>query len=104
MDIAHPKIEDEFVNNTYDSKNLKNINQITQKDYVSPQKIIFPDYNKIKINKLNNKKAFFCYENYRGKNLMNIFDKININHDEEKADKNFSENKNIKISVKKKNK
>ena len=30
---------------------------------------------------------------------MNIFDKININHDEEKADKNFSENKNMNKNI-----
>ena len=99
MDIVHPKIEDEFVNNTYDNKNLKNINKITRNEYISPKKNIFPDYNKIKINKLKNKKAIFCSENYPGKNLMNIFDKINVNHDEEKADKNFSENKNTNKNI-----
>ena len=95
-DIIYPKIEDELDNNF---TNIQNINQITPKDYLSPKKLSFPDYNKIKINKLNNKKSIFCYENYPGKNLMNIFDKININKDEEKADKNFAENKNMNRSI-----
>ena len=95
-DIIYTKNEDEFDNNF---TNMQKINQITQKEYISPKKISFPDYNKIKINKLNNKKSIFCYENYPGKNLMNIFDKININKDEEKADKNFAENKNMNRSI-----
>ena len=95
-DVIYPKIKDEFpINFT----NIQNINRVKQKDYLSPKKISFPDYNKIKINKLNNKKSIFCYENYPGKNLMNIFDKININKDEEKADKNFAENKNMNRSI-----
>ena len=95
-DVIYPKIEDEFANNF---TNIQNINRVTQKDYLSPKKLSFPDYNKIKINKLNNKKSIFCYENYPGKNLMNIFDKININTDEEKADKNFAENKNMNRNI-----
>ena len=56
-DIIYPKIEDELDNNF---TNIQNINQITPKDYLSPKKLSFPDYNKIKINKLNNKKSIFC--------------------------------------------
>ena len=95
-DVIYPKIKDEFANNF---TNIQNINRVKQKDYLSPKKISFPDYNKIKINKLNNKKSIFCYENYPGKNLINAFDKININKDEEKADKNFAENKNMNRNI-----
>ena len=76
---------------SYDFK--KNI-QIENIQYYSPIKKSFSDYNKIKNSKLKyKKKSILSINNYQGKNLMEIFDKIeNVNKEEQNTIKNFSPN------------
>ena len=92
--ISYCKNEDEFANTSYS----KNINKFTENSYISPKKNFVSKYNDINVNKLKNKsKEFISIQNYPGKNLMNIFDKIKVNKDKEKSNNKDSNNNNKKL-------
>ena len=95
--ISYCKNEDEFTN-TYHPKNINNITENHQ--YISPKKKFVSNYNNIHVNKLNNKsKAYISIQNYPRKNLMNLFEKINVNDEEGKANNKKSNNKNLHNNI-----
>ena len=84
------------------SYDFKKNNQIENIQYYSPiNKKSFSDYNRIKNNKLEyKKKTILSINNYQGRNLMEIFNKIkNVNKEEQNTIINFSPN-NIKKELK----
>ena len=73
-----------------------------EEKYNSPEKKLYTNYNEINnYHKYRRNKPIISIENYRGKNLMDLFDKINVN--EEKSNNNNKKFPTIenKIKIKK---
>ena len=76
------------------SYDIKKNNQIENIQYYSPINKSFSNYNKIRNSKLKyKKKSILSINNYKGRNLMEIFNKIkNVNKEEQNIITNFSPN------------
>ena len=76
------------------SYDIKKNNQIENIQYYTPIRKNISNYNRIKNSKFKDKKkSILSINNYQGKNLMELFTKIeNVNKEEQNTIKNFSPN------------
>ena len=83
------------------SSDCKKNKEIKNKQYNTPEKKSYSDYNKkINYHKYKRNKTIISVGNYNGKNLMDLFVKVNVNDDENNNNKKFPEIEN-KFNIKK---